>query len=270
MCKIVEPVDYSLTFLFSARQPKLSAGLVLEFICVFFHTFRQTEILHSGSRTPHFSSTQTRLNTDENFSMQKGEAKKNWTITSTAFHHLLDWLDAGENSDGRNYLEMQRRLVAYFDRKNCLAPDELADETLNRVARRLVEEGDIKSETPARYCYITARFVFMEYWRETDRKNVSLDDVLRQRQTIQLAAPDEDEEKKVREKMLDCLQHCTDKLDSTSRDVIVNYYYGTERIKIENRRRLAESLGISGNALSIRACRIRDKLETCVGKCVAD
>jgi hypothetical protein len=36
---------------------------------------------------------------------------------------------------------MHHRLVAYFDRKNCSSPADLADETLNRVARRLEEEG---------------------------------------------------------------------------------------------------------------------------------
>lgn len=57
---------------------------------------------------------------------------------------------------------MRARLVAYFDHKNCAAPNDLADETLNRVAHRLEEEGIIESETPAKYCYIVARFVFME------------------------------------------------------------------------------------------------------------
>ena len=88
--------------------------------------------------------------------MQKA-SKKNWAITSTAFHRFLAWLDAGNDSDGRNYLAMRQRLVAYFDRKNCRSPDELTDETLNRVARRLEEEGAIESETPAKFCYITAR-----------------------------------------------------------------------------------------------------------------
>ena len=201
--------------------------------------------------------------------MQKTESKKNWAITSSAFARLLEWLDEGKNSDGRNYLEMRQRLVAYFDRKNCLTPDELADETLNRVARRLEEEGRIESETPAKYCYITAKFVFMESLRGADKKSVPLDDVLKQSPPNQFAAA-EDEEKKLKEKMLDCLEECTGKLESANRDIIINYYYGEERIKIENRRALAERLGISTNALTIRACRIRGKLEDCVGKCVAE
>lgn len=203
--------------------------------------------------------------------MQKAESKKNWSITSNAFQRLLDWLDEGVNSDGLNYLEMRQRLVAYFDRKNCLTPDELADEALNRVARRLEETKKIETETPAKYCYITARFVFMEYLRGTDKKSVPLDDVLRQQQANQLAASESDkEEKETKEKMLACLEQCTGQLESANREIIVSYYYGAERIKIENRRALAERLGISTNALTIRACRIRDKLEICVGDCVGE
>lgn len=201
--------------------------------------------------------------------MQKAESKKNWAITSSAFERLLGWLDAGENSDGHNYLEMRQRLVAYFDRKNCLNPDELADETLNRVARRLEETATIESETPARFCYITAKFVFMESLRGADKKSVPLDDVLKQPKPNQFAAT-EDEAKNLKEKMLDCLEECTSKLEAANRDIIVSYYYGEERVKIENRRAMAEKLGISTNALTIRACRIRDKLESCVGKCAAE
>ncbi len=197
--------------------------------------------------------------------MQKGEAKENWAITSNAFHRLLEWLDEGETSDGQKYLEMRRRLVNYFDRKNCLTPDALADETLNRVTRRLEEEGTIKSETPAKFCYITARFVFLEHLRNNaDKKIVPLDDRLEQSK----AATDDDRQAgEDREKMLGCLDGCTARLEPLNREIITGYYFGEERVKIENRRALAQNLGISINALSIRAFRIRDKLEACVRVC---
>jgi DNA-directed RNA polymerase specialized sigma24 family protein len=196
------------------------------------------------------------------------EQKKDWSLSPGAFRRLLEWLDEGADSGGQKYLEMRNRLVAYFDRKNCLMPDELADETLNRVARRLEEEGAIESETPAKYCYIVARFVFMEYLRRTDNANVPLDDALKQPiDNKWLASETASHEREVKEKLLDCLEHCTAKLEPVSRDIIIRYYFGEERIKIENRRALARSLNITMNALSIRACRIRDKLEACVGKC---
>ncbi len=186
-------------------------------------------------------------------------------MTSSAFQGVLKWLDEGADSGGEKYLEMRRRLVAFFDRKNCLNADELADETLNRVARRLEEEGKIESETPAKYCYITARFVFMESLRGADKSEVALDEVLYNQPDKSLAEKESSDEK---EKMLQCLEECTNNLDEVNRDLIFRYYYGKEREKIESRRTLAQDLRITINALSIRACRIRDKLEDCVKKCV--
>ena len=60
---------------------------------------------------------------------------------SAASGQFLEWLDGGIHSGCQRYLEMHHRLVAYFDRKNCSSPADLADETLNRVARLLEEEG---------------------------------------------------------------------------------------------------------------------------------
>jgi DNA-directed RNA polymerase specialized sigma24 family protein len=194
--------------------------------------------------------------------MQRVELKKDWVLSENAFRRLLDWLDEGSPSDGQKYLEMRQRLFAYFDRKNCLNPDELADETLNRVARRIEEEGTIITEVPAKYCYITARFVFMEYLRQAGKEPVLLDESAKDTAVYQ---PSDEEEQK--EKVLKCLEKCLGQLEPENRRLITQYYYGAERVKIENRRALAESLNITNNALSIRACRIRDKLESCVKKC---
>jgi DNA-directed RNA polymerase specialized sigma24 family protein len=198
--------------------------------------------------------------------LQKAESKKDWSFSPSSFNKFLAWLDDGADSEGQKYLEMRGRLTAFFDRKNCFNPDELADETLNRVARRLEEEGKIETETPAKYCYIVARFVFMESLRQ--KELVPLDDVLASPKAVNLMASKADDETEIKEKRFGCLENCTQKLEPENRQMILRYYYGEERIKIENRRKLAESLGLTMNALSIRACRIRDKLETCVGKCV--
>jgi DNA-directed RNA polymerase specialized sigma24 family protein len=198
-------------------------------------------------------------------SVREVEQKKNWTLTPRAFNRLLNWLDDGTNSEGEKYLEMRRRLIAYFDRKNCCPPDDLADETLSRVARRIDEEDFIESETPARYCYIVARFVFMENLRSTERNDEMLDEMRRQAGRGDHAA----EAYEKREKRLSCLDRCTGKLEPSNCALIISYYFGNGRVKIGNRRALADSLGITMNALSIRACRIRDKLEVCVRQCAA-
>jgi len=205
--------------------------------------------------------------------MREGSApevgsKKDWALNPNAFRRLLDWLDEGADSDGQRYLEMRRRLASFFDRKNCTTPDELADETLNRVARRLEEEGSIESDAPAHYCYIVARFVFMEQMRETQKDGALANELRRQTRAGDLAASGgADDERKLKEQRLNCLEECLSKLESLSREIITRYYVGKARVKIEQRRSLAEELGITMNALSIRACRIRDKLEACVRQC---
>ena len=198
-------------------------------------------------------------------STQKVGRKNGWALNPRAFEHLLRWLDGGQDSGGEKYLEARRRLVAYFDRKNCPAPDDLADETLNRVARRLEEEGTIESESPAKYCYIVARFVLMEHRRDALKTQRAIEEM-----RVSSAGNDRGETRNgwTEESMLSCLERCAGRLQPRDRDTIVRYYVGSGRAKIENRRALAGSLGISLNALSIRACRLRDLLHDCVRRCL--
>ena len=190
--------------------------------------------------------------------------KKHWTATASAFQRLLNWLDGETDSEGQKYLEMRRRLVAYFDRKSCKTPDDLADETLNRVARRLEEENISEAQDPAKYCYIVARFVFMEYLRSSRQEDALASDLTRNATEVTSKFDQSQEERDI---MLSCLEGCINRLDPEGRQIIVGYYVGKEREKIENRRSLAQTFGITSNALSIRACRIRSKLEKCVREC---
>lgn len=196
--------------------------------------------------------------------LQSSSRRKDWTLTASAFHRLLKWLDDSETTSGQSYIELRRRLVAYFDRKECLTAEDLADETLNRVARRLEEEGAIQTESAAKYCYITARFVFMENLRERKKHTLVEEPGLREKNEPSEA----DNDILAHEKRLQCLDHCSQKLSAVNRDLILRYYIGRQQEKIENRRAMANHLGISINALAIRACRIRERLAACVKQCV--
>src|SRR5262249_11538815 len=131
--------------------------------------------------------------------------KKDWPLYPSAFQKLLAWFDEASNSDGQNYLRMRTRLIAYFDRKNCITPEDLADETLNRVARRLDEEGKIESDSPAKYCYIVARFVFMEHLRYRQKETSFQHEALRQSVTPRFPDAANDETNELKEVMLNCL-----------------------------------------------------------------
>jgi len=198
---------------------------------------------------------------------QEDVLKDDRVLSQLAFNRLLEWLDDGVESSGETYLEMRRRLVAYFERRNRPYSDDLADETLNRIARTLETSGVIKVTPPARYCYVVAKFVLLEDFRR-ERSQPRVADV----GSVTLSAkslnrPEVDETTGLRELRLECLDVCLQELRPDQRDLVLEYYRDSKREKIERRRALAERLGISINALGIRACRIRDTLEACVEAC---
>jgi DNA-directed RNA polymerase specialized sigma24 family protein len=191
--------------------------------------------------------------------------------STDSFSRLLKWLDGDMDSHGLKYEEMRRRLISYFDRKDCGSPDDLADETLNRVMKWLEQAGKDYDSEPAKICYNTARFVFHEYLRRPDREHENLEEVST---TLQLSGEPRqamaiEEEQWAKERRLGCLDRCAQQLATDDRDLIVRYYHGEQRVKLNNRKALAAERKITANALSIKACRIRDKLRGCVTGCLS-
>ena len=185
------------------------------------------------------------------------------THSSTPFSRLLRWLDDGVETNGERYLEIRRRLVDYFDRRNRPAAELLADETLDRVSRTLEDSGRILVSPPARYCYVVARFVLLEDIR-TSARSVPFDETRVPDRRPGHGEPLEDEGDG---RALQCLERCLARLKAADRNLIVEYYRDAKRQRIDRRRQLAAALGISMNALGIRAWRLRGSLETCVNGC---
>lgn len=183
-------------------------------------------------------------------------------LTETAFARLLRWLDDGADSHGARYMEMRDRLVAYFERRGRTAADALVDDTFNRIGRTLERSGCIAIRPPARYCFIVARFVFLEDVRR-ERRSVPFDDG---RGDLEPDTDGAERRARVaeREQRLSCLEHCLAQLAPEQRELAIEYYRGAKRQRIDARRELAARMGISMNALSIRMSRLRDRLEACM------
>ena len=182
--------------------------------------------------------------------------------TETAFARLLRWLDDGEDSHGARYLQMRHRLVAYFERRGRTSADSLVDETFNRISRTLDVSGRIGVRPPARYCFIVARYVFLEDVRR-ERRCVPFDDGRGDLEAgtdalESLATTVE------REQQLARLERCLASLTPEQRELAIEYYRGAKRQRIERRRELAERMGISMNALGIRMSRLRTRLQACM------
>ena len=182
-----------------------------------------------------------------------------WQLTPEAFNKLLAHFSPNREEAGTQYELIRMKIVRYFEWRTCPLAEDLADETINRVARR-IDEGENISNLSA-YCLSVARLVFMESLREPERTAVPLDEMPQK----SADPPLEDDQKEAR---LRCLDHCLDKLPIESRTLILGYYYEAKRAKIDRRRQLADGLGIPLNALRIRAHRIRILIEKCVRDCL--
>src|SRR5262245_52862736 len=78
---------------------------------------------------------------------------------------LLQALHPNRERAAEEYLLLNAKLRMYFGRYNQLDPEELAAETLGRVARKLAEGEPIK--VLHAYCYGVARLIRLEALRKT-------------------------------------------------------------------------------------------------------
>jgi len=185
----------------------------------------------------------------------------NGLLTTRGFERLLDQLHADRDAAGRIYEELRRRLVRFFEGRRCAFPDDQADETLNRVARKLDAGETIQDVTT--YVIGVARMVVKEVARTASRETA----VQAASRVPGHVSAHEDTATVESARLLDCLHTCLEKLAPPDRDLIVQYYQNDKGAKINSRKDLATRLGVEMNALRLRAFRIRAALERCVTAC---
>jgi len=176
---------------------------------------------------------------------------KEWVLTQEDFDRLLAWLDPERERAGQRYEEIRLRLIKLFACRGCGEADLLADETINRVARKLPEVAGTYTGDPALYFCGVAHRVHLEYLRR------------RPPAPAPVARPAEEVEREYA-----CLESCMRELTPDSRELVLQYYMEEKQVKIDHRKELARRLGIAINALRLRAFRIRAALQQCVEDCL--
>jgi len=177
--------------------------------------------------------------------------RKKWGLTQEAFDSLLAWLDSDRDRAGALYEGIRRRLIRIFVCRACAEPEDLADETINRVAKKVDEIAETYRGDPALYFYGVANKVYLESLHPKPK----------------VSTPFESRSTEF-ERELSCLDECMKTLPSNNRDLVLQYYQDEKQAKIMHRQNLARQLGIPLNALRIRAHRIRAALKNCVKECL--
>lgn len=177
-------------------------------------------------------------------------------MTADDFEELLLWLDPDPQSTGvpsrergaEKYEKIRSRIIKIYRNRGVHCAEEIADETIERVGRRvktlkLNYEGD-----PALYFFGVAKRVYLEFINQPGFN----------------AQPPAREDPEEVERRHACLERCLAALKPESRELILCFYEGEKGVKIENRKRLAARIGISSKALNLRAMQIRRKLLECM------
>src|SRR5438093_3077873 len=130
---------------------------------------------------------------------------RRWSLTRPAFDRLLQRLSAEPERAAREYDVVRYRLIGFFARRGVGPCEALADETIDRVARRL-DEGQIIERLDA-YFYGVAMRVMLE-WRKRRA----------QERTAERAfpRPEPASSSELREVRVACLERCLRRLPRDS------------------------------------------------------
>ena len=179
---------------------------------------------------------------------------KQHELTKDDFDHLLDWLDPDREKAGEKYEQIRSGLIDLFNYKGCAGAEELADDTINRVARKVKDLRDTYRGDPANYFYGVGKNVYLEYLKLKPTVELS----------PQLPAPQPEDV----EQEYQCLEECLGRLSGIQRALVLQYYRERKQAKIDSRRALRQVLNLKSNALRVRVFRIRETLEKCVRRCL--
>lgn len=178
---------------------------------------------------------------------------------------LLERLDPNRDRAGEIYEALRRKLMKYFVWNNCYPSDDLADETLDRVAKKLKEVEDV-----GQFAFGVARMIRLEAYDRMKRMQQPPEDSCSDNDPSPVEEFSETAmvNKIDMEKRRACLAKCFSRLSVEERGWVQEYYGAEERSEADHRQKMAEKLGLSAGALRTRMNRLRDRLEECIKVCI--
>lgn len=179
-------------------------------------------------------------------------------LTQAAFNILLARLHPDRQQAAEAYEMIRKRLIKFFEWQGCTSAEVRADETIDRVAKK-IDQGE-QIHDLMKYFYGVARLIVFEGIKDRERQA----NLIRQLSLIPKwdAAAETEEGQPKRH----CMETCLRDLSRENLELITRYCQLEN--KTENKKRLAQEMGIQLNGLRIRAHRIRAGLKKCYAACL--
>lgn len=169
-------------------------------------------------------------------------------MTEDGLKSFLALLSDDPERAGELFVHLQGKLIRYFGWNLCSNVEELADEVLDRVARRVAEGEQIGS--PVSYVLGVARRVLLE-----SRPRLL---------TLPLEGDVEAPRNEADPGDFARLDACLEAIPPESRAMLLEYYSAEAGERIRVRQEMADRMGLSGNALRNRCLRLRKSLQDCM------
>jgi DNA-directed RNA polymerase specialized sigma24 family protein len=184
--------------------------------------------------------------------------RKRWDLNQEAFDELLAWLNPDRERAGRKYEDIRERLIRIFMHRGCRSAEDLADTTINKVARKVQELKVYYVGDPALYFCGVARNVYAEYSKIPVELPVMPE-------ILPVPLPEDLDES---ESQHQCLERCLARMTPDDRELLLAYYREERGAKIEQHKEMARRRGVTVNALRIMICRLRASFKKCMQNCL--
>jgi hypothetical protein len=183
-------------------------------------------------------------------------------LTPGSFKRLLDTLDPDPRRAGMRYEILRGRLILFFLRRMLGSPEDLADQVMDRLARRMHEGEEILSIEG--YALGIARFVVREqdavHLPEGSHRSSFLENTLASNAT----KGDEAFEREQKDRQLDAMERSLGRLPEAEIELLTSYYLVEQREKIATRKRIALKLGVTQAALRKKIYGICSRLRASI------
>jgi DNA-directed RNA polymerase specialized sigma24 family protein len=177
-------------------------------------------------------------------------------LTQEEFDIFLSKLHPDRESAGEEYILLWQKLFIFFQSRSCLSADELVDETINRVAKKIA--GGEEPRNISAYCHGFAKNVWLEYLKNPGTNRGPLEEI----PPTPSIGIDEIHRKERQKRFSECLKE----LPIDDARLLIEYWCHEDRPNRDFRKEMAERLKISPTALRIRIYRIKSKVDECVKK----
>ena len=171
------------------------------------------------------------------------------------FNNLLKWLDNDLEIAANKYESIRSRLIKIFTTKGHFDAENLADKTIDRVCHKVAEIAADYTGRQELYFYGVARNIHREALKRPIFVEVA--------ENLTTSQPEEEISP-----YYECLKVCIKTLSADEQHLVVNYYQNEKGAKVEDRKKIADSLNITLNFLRLKVYRLRNELRNCILNCV--